>query len=166
MRLISESGEQLGILTIQDALRKAEEATLDLVEVAPDSDPPVCRIYDYKKALYERKKKLKESKKKVVQTQEKEVKLRVAIDPHDRDFKLKHARQFLEKGDHVKLTIIFRGREITKPELGEKLIAAIKENLADIGEVIQSPARMGRQLIMRMTRRKDWTPPKEAPPAQ
>lgn len=141
----------------------AEEAGLDLVEVAPDSTPPVCRIYDYKKALYERKKKLKESRKKTSNTQEKEVKLRVAIDPHDRDFKIKRARTFLEKGDHVKFTIIFRGREITKPEMGEKLVSAIKTELEDIGEVIQQPAKMGRQLIMRMTRRKDWTPPKAEP---
>lgn len=160
VRLISEGGEQLGIVPIQEALRRAEEAGLDLVEVAPESAPPVCRIYDYKKAIYERKKKLKESKKKTSNTQEKEVKLRVVIDPHDRDFKLNRARKFLEKGDHVKFTIMFRGREITKPELGEKLVKTIKTNLEDIGEVIQTPSRMGRQLIMRMSRRKDWVPPK------
>jgi translation initiation factor IF-3 len=166
VRLIAENGEQIGIVPIQEALRRAEEASLDLVEVAPEAKPPVCRIYDYKKVLYEKKKKLKESRKKTSQSQEKEIKLRVAIDPHDRKFKVNHAREFLTKGDTVKFTITFKGREITKPELGEKLIKAVKEELADIGEVIQDTSRMGRQLIMRMARRKDWHPPKpSAPPA-
>lgn len=165
VRLIAADGEQVGIVPIEDALKRAEEAGLDLVEVAPDAKPPVCRIYDYKKVLYEKKKKLKESRKKAVQSQLKEVKLRVAIDSHDRDFKLKRARTFLEKGDKVKFTIIFRGREITRPELGDKLVAAVKEKLADIGEVEQGPIRAGRQLHLIMNRRKDWAPGKGAPEA-
>jgi translation initiation factor IF-3 len=158
--LISEDGEQLGIVPIDEALKQAEQASLDLVEVAADSDPPVCRIYDYKKVLYEKKKKAKESKKKTTHTSLKEVKLRVAIDSHDRDFKLKRARQFLSKGDKVKFTIIFRGREITRPEMGYKLIEAIKKNLEDIGELEQPPSKMGRQVNMIMCRRKDWHPDK------
>lgn len=128
------------------------------MEVAPEAVPPVCKIYDYKKVLYEKKKKLKESRKKATTIHLKEVKMRVAIDAHDRDFKLKHARQFLERGDKVKFTIIFRGREITKPELGEKLVEAIKEGLKDIGEVESPAARLGRQINMIMGRRKDWSP--------
>ncbi|HNM47398.1 MAG TPA: translation initiation factor IF-3, partial [Candidatus Sumerlaeota bacterium] len=122
VRLIDSNGEQVGIVPIEEALRKAEAQQLDLVEVSPDAVPPVCKIYDYKKVLYERKKKLKESKKKATTIHLKEVKMRVAIDSHDRDFKLKHAREFLEKGDKVKFTVIFRGREVTKPEMGDKLV--------------------------------------------
>lgn len=156
VRLISETGEQLGIVPIADAMRRATDASLDLVEVAPDSQPPVCKIYDYKKALYEKKKKLKESKKKTVQTQLKEVKARVAIDPHDLSFKLNRARKFLEKGDKVKFTVIFRGREITKPEMGQKLIETIQSELQDIGELESRPSRAGKQIHMIMSRRKDW----------
>jgi translation initiation factor IF-3 len=111
--------------------------------------------------LYERKKKLKESKKKSTTIHLKEVKMRVAIDSHDRDFKLKHAREFLEKGDKVKFTVIFRGREVTKPELGDKLVEAIREGLRDIGELESPVARMGRQISLVMARRKDWHPPKD-----
>lgn len=149
-------------MPFEDAIRRAEEAGLDLVEVAPDAKPPVCKIYDYKKVLYEKKKKLKESKKKAVQAQLKEVKVRVVIDPHDLGVKVNHARDFLEKGDKVKFTIIFRGREITKPELGDKVVEAVKKQLADIGEIEQPPARMGKQIILMMARRKDWTPAKAA----
>lgn len=167
VRLIGADGEQLGIVPLADAMKRAQDAELDLVEVAPDALPPVCKIYDYKKALYEKKKKLKESKKKVVQTQLKEVKARVVIDPHDLTFKIKRARQFLEKGDKVKFTIVFRGREITKPELGQKVITEITKQLADIGEMEQQPSRMGKQIILIMGRRKDWNPAKasqSAPP--
>ncbi len=158
MRLIAEDGSQVGIVSIDDALKRAETAGLDLVEVAPEAKPVVCRIFDYKKVLYEKKKKLKESKKKASVTHLKEVKLRVAIDSHDRDFKLKKARKFLEKGDKVKFTIIFRGREITRPEMGEELIGQVKEQLSDIGEVEQSPSKMGKQISFIMSRRKDWSP--------
>ncbi|CAN5210724.1 translation initiation factor IF-3 [soil metagenome] len=161
VRLIGEDGSQLGIVSIEDALRRAEEVSLDLVEVAPEGVPPVCKIYDYKKVVYEKKKKLKESKKKAKQMELKEVKMRIAIDAHDRDFKIKHARQFLEGGDKVKFTIIFRGREITKPELGDRLMDAVKKGLEDIGEVEGPPSRMGKQIIMIMGRRKDWVAPKK-----
>jgi translation initiation factor IF-3 len=158
--LIGEDGSQVGVVSIEEALRRAEAAELDLVEVAPEAKPPVCKIYDYRKVIYERKKKLKESKKKAKQIEVKEVKMRVAIGAHDRDVKLNHAREFLEAGDKVKFTIIFRGREITHPELGDKVIAAVKEGLQDIGELESPPARMGKQISLMMTRRKDWVPPK------
>ncbi len=158
VRLIAEDGTQLGIVGIQEALQRAEAAELDLVEVAPDADPPVCKIFDHKKVLYEKKKKLKDSKKKASVIHLKEIKLRVAIDQHDRSFKLKRAREFLEKGDKIKFTIVFRGREITRPELGHKLIRIIREELADIGEIEQEPTKMGRQINMIMGRRKDWQP--------
>jgi translation initiation factor IF-3 len=158
--LIGEDGSQVGVVSLEEALRRAEAAELDLVEVAPEAKPPVCKIYDYRKVIYERKKKLKESKKKAKQIEVKEVKMRVAIGAHDRDVKLNHAREFLEAGDKVKFTIIFRGREITHPELGDKVIAAVKEGLQDIGELESPPARMGKQISLMMTRRKDWVPPK------
>ncbi|MEO8376434.1 MAG: translation initiation factor IF-3 [Candidatus Sumerlaeota bacterium] len=159
--MIDANGEQVGIVPIEDAIKRAEAQQLDLVEVSPEAVPPVCKIYDYKKVLYERKKKLKESKKKSTTIHLKEVKMRVAIDSHDRDFKLKHAREFLEKGDKVKFTVIFRGREVTKPELGDKLIEAIREGLKDIGELESPVARMGKQISLVMGRRKDWHPPRE-----
>lgn len=158
--MIGEDGSQVGVVSLEEALRRAEAAELDLVEVAPEAKPPVCKIYDYRKVIYERKKKLKESKKKAKQIEVKEVKMRVAIGAHDRDVKLNHAREFLEAGDKVKFTIIFRGREITHPELGDKVIAAVKEGLQDIGELESPPARMGKQISLMMTRRKDWVPPK------
>lgn len=158
--MISQTGEQLGIVAFDEAIRRAEEAGLDLVEVAPDAKPPVCKIYDYKKVLYEKKKKLKESKKKAAQSQLKEVKVRVVIDPHDLGVKVNHAREFLEKGDKVKFTIIFRGREITKPELGDKVVESVKKQLVDIGEIEQPAVRMGKQIILMMARRKDWVPGK------
>ncbi len=158
VRLIAEDGTQLGIVPVEEALAKAEEAELDLVEVAPEADPPVCKIFDHKKVLYEKKKKLKDSKKKASVIHLKEIKLRVAIDQHDRAFKLKRAREFLEKGDKIKFTIIFRGREITRPELGHRLIRIIREEMADIGEIEQEPTKMGRQINMIMGRRKDWQP--------
>lgn len=143
-------------------MRRAEAAGLDLVEVAPEAKPPVCKIYDYKKVIYERKKKLKESKKKAKQIEVKEVKMRVAIDKHDRDVKLNHAREFLEEGDKVKFTIIFRGREVTHPELGDKVVSAVLEGLKDIGEPEGIPARMGKQISLMMNRRKDWVPTKKS----
>lgn len=166
VRLITEDGEQLGIVSIEEALRRAEEAELDLVEVAPDADPPVCKIFDHKKVLYEKKKKLKDSRKKATVIHLKEVKMRVAIDQHDRSFKLKRAREFLEKGDKIKFTIIFRGREITRPELGHKLIRIIREELADIAEIEQEPTKMGRQINMIAGRRKDWQPAQKTESAE
>lgn len=158
VRLISETGEQIGVVAVEEAWARAEAAQLDLVEVAAEADPPVCRIYDYKKVIYEQKRRQKESRKKAHVTELKEIKMRVTIDGHDRDFKLRHAREFLEIGDKVKFTIQYRGREITKPELGDKLIAAITENLKDIGEPEGMLSRQGKQHTLIFVRRKDWKP--------
>jgi translation initiation factor IF-3 len=138
--LIMHTGEQKGELSIQEALEIARKEELDLVEVAPEANPPVCRLQDYKKLLYEVKRRAKESKKKAKAQELKECKMRITIDPHDRSIKLRKVREFLEEGDKVKFTIQFRGREVTKPQLGEALVQAIREDLQDIGEVDQSPA--------------------------
>ncbi len=166
VRLISQDGEQLGIVPIEDALERARTAQLDLVEVAGDAKPPVCRIFDYKKVMYEQKRKLKESRKKGRASELKEIKMRVIIDPHDRATKLRKAREALERGDKVKFTLQFRGREITKPQLGEKLITAIMEDMQDIAEVEKPAQKQGRFVHLIVTRRKDWKPTaKNAAPA-
>ena len=159
--LVLEDGEQLGVVSIDEALKRAEESGLDLVEVAPEADPPVCRIYDYKRVIYEQKRRLKESRKKSRQVELKECKMRVTIDPHDRSTKLRKARESLEKGDKIKFTLQFRGREVTRPELGFNLVKAIQEDLGDIGELEKPPARVDRFMTMIMTRRKDWKPKEE-----
>ncbi len=158
VRLISSDGEQLGIVPIEDALERARTAQLDLVEVAPDAKPPVCRIFDYKKVMYEQKRKLKESRKKGRASELKEIKMRVTIDPHDRGTKLRKAREALERGDKVKFTLQFRGREITKPQLGENLIAAVMEDMKDIAEIEKPAQKQGKFVHLIVTRRKDWKP--------
>lgn len=159
--LIREDGSQVGVVPIDEALKMAQDAELDLVEVSPNSQPPVCRIYDYKRVMYEQKRRQKASKKKNRASELKECKMRVTIDPHDRGTKLKRARTFLEKGDKVKFTLQFRGREVTKPQLGENLVNAITEELKDIAEVEKPAARQGRFIHMIVTRRKDWKPPQD-----
>lgn len=173
VRLIAEDGTQIGEVPIEDARERAQQVGLDLVEVAPNASPPVCRIYDYKKVIYEQKRRLKESRKKARASELKECKMRVTIDPHDRETKLRKVRQFLEKGDKVKFTLQFRGREVTKPQLGYNLVEAIKEELADIGEMEKPPTKQGRFMSMIMNRRRDWkapdkdnSPKKEAEPKQ
>lgn len=149
-------------------MARAKAAELDLVEVAPSPDTPVCRIYDFRKVLYEQKRRLKESRKKTRASELKECKMRVTIDPHDRATKLRKAREFLEKGDKVKFTLQYRGREITKPQLGTALVNAIREDLKDIAEVEKPPQQQGKFLHMIVTRRKDWKPAsaKPAKPAE
>jgi len=156
--LILQDGEKIGVVSIEDALAKAKEAELDLVEVAPDAKPPVCRIQDFKKILYEQKRRAKEARKKSKAIELKECKMRVTIDPHDRDTKLRKARQSLEKGDKVKFTFQFRGREVTKPQLGDAIVKDVLENLKDIGELEQKPSKQDRFITMIMGRRKDWKP--------
>ncbi|MDX2177475.1 MAG: translation initiation factor IF-3 [Candidatus Sumerlaeia bacterium] len=144
VRLVSATGEMLGVLSFEEALRKAEEASLDLVEVAPEADPPVCRIYDFKKALYDLKKKKKEARKKAHASELKEIKLRISIDKHDLETKLGHARKFFDKGDKVKFTITLRGREVTKPERVHELVENVTESLKEVADVEQGIQRMGR----------------------
>jgi len=146
IRVIADDGEQLGVMTPSDALARAQEVGLDLVEVAPGSKPPVCRIMDYGRYKYERKK--KQGKNKGHTASLKEVKLRPRTDQHDLDFKIKNARRFLLDGDKVKMTVMFRGREMVHREFGYKQLEQVTELLGDIANV-ENPARMeGRFLSM------------------
>ncbi|HEX8474784.1 MAG TPA: translation initiation factor IF-3 [Pyrinomonadaceae bacterium] len=148
VRVISDDGEQLGIMETRDAVRRAREQGLDLVEVAPNADPPVCRIIDFGKFQYEAKKKANEAKKKQVVITVKEVKFRPGTDDHDYNFKMKHAREWLTDGDKVKATIFFRGREITHRELGAELLEKLEKDLTDVGEVEARPRMEGNQMFL------------------
>jgi translation initiation factor IF-3 len=154
VRVIDEDGEQLGVMDTRDALRRAREKGLDLVEIAATAQPPVCRIIDYGKFQYEAKKKAGEAKKKQVVIIVKEVKFRPGTDDHDYNFKMKHAREWLQDGDKVKATIFFRGREITHRELGAELLARLERDLTDIGEVEARPRMEGNQMFLVFTPRK------------
>ncbi len=147
VRVISGSGESLGILTIADALQRAIEEKLDLVEVAPNADPPVCRIMDYGKFKYEKAKKLKEAKKKQHVSHLKEIKMHPKIEEHDYNFKLDHARKFLIRGDRVKATIVFRGREIAHLDFGKKLLDRLSTDLADVSTIELTGKMEGRNMI-------------------
>ena len=146
--LIGNDGEQLGVFPTQEALKMAEENDQDLVEVAPNSNPPVCRIMDYGKFKYQQSKRAHEAKKKQKIIHVKEVKLRPNTDQHDYDFKLKNAFRFLESGDKVKVLVFFRGREIVHRENGQKLLVRVTETLEDIAVVEQEAKQEGRTLCM------------------
>jgi translation initiation factor IF-3 len=148
VRVIDEDGEQLGILETRDAIRQAREKGLDLVEVAANAEPPVCRIIDYGKFQYEAKKKAGEAKKKQVVITVKEVKFRPGTDDHDYDYRMKHAREWLQEGDKVKATIWFRGREMTHRELGARILEKLEKDLADVGEVEARPRMEGNQMFI------------------
>jgi translation initiation factor IF-3 len=148
VRVIDEDGEQLGILEVHAARQIAEERGLDLVEVAPTARPPVCKIMDYGKYKYEQAKREKEAKKKQHQTAVKEMKFRPKIDDHDYGFKVSHVREFLEKGDKAKLTIMFRGREMMHQEFGLAILQRVKEDLSDVSSVEQEPKTEGRNMTM------------------
>ncbi|MGA0093280.1 MAG: translation initiation factor IF-3 [Chthoniobacterales bacterium] len=143
------TGEQLGVLKLQDALRKAEEAGLDLVEVAPNAVPPVCRIVDFGKYRYELAKQEKE--KKSNSSRVKEVKFRVNIDSHDYLTKLRHAEEFLDKGNKLKVQLQFRGRQMAHQELGMAVVLRVKEDLATMGHVDMEPKLVGRAINMVMS---------------
>jgi translation initiation factor IF-3 len=146
VRVIDKDGSQLGVLTLGEALMKAEQAGLDLVEISATADPPVCKIIDYGKYRYQLTKKEKESKKSQHQVKVKEIKVKPNTDEHDIHTKLKHAREFIAKGNKVKLTCVFRGREIAHPEFGERVVQKMCEGLADIATP-ESPAKLlGRSL--------------------
>ncbi|MET8429185.1 translation initiation factor IF-3 [Nocardia sp. NPDC059246] len=148
VRLIGPGGEQVGIVRVEDALRVAQEADLDLVEVAPDARPPVCKIMDYGKFKYETAQKARESRKNQVQTVIKEQKLRPKIDDHDYATKRGHVMRFLEAGSKVKVTIMFRGREQSRPELGFRLLQRLAADVADLGFVETSAKQDGRNMTM------------------
>jgi len=146
IRVIADDGEQLGVMTPSDALTRAQEVGLDLVEVAPGSKPPVCRIMDYGRYKYERKKKMGKNKGHTASL--KEVKLRPRTDQHDLDFKLKNARRFLLDGDKVKVTVMYRGREMVHREFGYRQLEHVTELLSDIANVENPPRMEGRFLSM------------------
>jgi len=148
VRVISPEGEQLGILPIERAQEIAEEQGLDLVEVAPLARPPVCRIMDYGKFKYEEQRQQREARKKQHHVQIKEVKMRPGIEDHDYDFKLRHARRFLEEGNKVKLTMMFRGRQMAHPEFGRQVLDRVSVALQDISKVESHPMMEGRSMVM------------------
>ncbi|RME01985.1 MAG: translation initiation factor IF-3 [Calditrichaeota bacterium] len=153
VRVVSSDGKQLGIMPISQALRLAEEQELDLVEVAPNSNPPVCRIMDFGKYKYEQSKKEKSNKKKQVSMQVKEIRLRPKIEEHDYEFKTKHARKFLEAGNKVKATVIFRGREMAYQQFGRELLNRMIEDLSDIAKVAREPIMEGRQMVVYLVKK-------------
>ena len=148
VRLVGPGGEQVGIVRIEDALRLAAEADLDLVEVAPTARPPVCRLMDYGKFKYEAAQKARESRRNQTNTVIKEMKLRPKIDQHDYDTKKGHVVRFLRAGDKVKITIMFRGREQHRPELGYRLLQKLAEDVEDLGIVEAHPRQDGRNMTM------------------
>ncbi len=148
MRVIAEDGSQLGILPTDDALRRAEEKGLDLVEVQPMARPPVCKIMDYGKFKYEQKRKASELKKKQTVVEVKEVKFRPKTGEHDYQTKLRHLREFLSEGNKARVTIMFRGREIVHPEIGHDILKRLAEAISDIGQVEMTARMEGKQMFM------------------
>jgi translation initiation factor IF-3 len=148
VRVVNEEGAQLGIMSTKEAMNMAAEKGVDLVEVAPKANPPVCKLMDYGKYQYQQRKRQQEAKKKQVQVQLKEVKLRPKTDEHDLQTKLNHIRRFLSKGDRCKVTLFFRGREIIHKEQGKEIMDNIKDELADVAKVEQEPKFEGRTMHM------------------
>ncbi|WP_354645132.1 translation initiation factor IF-3 [Kitasatospora camelliae] len=148
VRLVGPSGEQVGIVPLAKALELAQEYDLDLVEVAATARPPVCKLMDYGKFKYESAMKAREARKNQAHTVIKEMKLRPKIDPHDYDTKKGHVVRFLKQGDKVKITIMFRGREQSRPELGFRLLQRLADDVQDLGFVESSPKQDGRNMIM------------------
>ena len=148
MRVTSATGEQLGVMLTREALHMAEEQHLDLVEVAPKAKPPVCRIMDFGKYRYEQQKREKEAKKKQKVISIKEVKLRPNIEQHDFDVKLKNALRFVEEGNKVKVTIMFRGRELSHPELGKEVLSRVAEKLGGLVSIERNAKLEGKNMTM------------------
>lgn len=146
--MIGPDGEQVGIVSVPEALQYADRLNLDLVEVAPMANPPVCKVMDYGKYRYEQEQKAKEARKRQTTISIKEIKLRPKIDDHDFETKKGHVERFLKHGDKVKLTIMFRGRELVHPHLGERLLRRMAEDLVDVGEVESEPSLDGRNMVM------------------
>ncbi|HVQ18252.1 MAG TPA: translation initiation factor IF-3 [Actinomycetes bacterium] len=148
VRLVGPNGEQVGIVRIDDALRLAQESDLDLVEVAPTARPPVCKLMDYGKFKYENAQKARETRRNQTNTVIKEMKLRPKIDAHDYETKKGHVVRFLKQGDKVKITIMFRGREQSRPELGFRLLQRLASDVEELGFVESSPKQDGRNMVM------------------
>ncbi|HVF04710.1 MAG TPA: translation initiation factor IF-3 [Frankiaceae bacterium] len=164
VRLVGAEGEQIGIVPIGEALRMAQEQDLDLVEVAPMARPPVCKIMDYGKFKYEEALRAKEARRKQTLTIIKEIKLRPKIDPHDYGTKKGHVERFLKAGDKVKVTIMFRGREQSRPELGYRLLQRLAEDVQELGLVEAAPKQDGRNMIMVLAPHKKRQPVGSATP--
>ena len=148
VRLVGPEGEQVGIVRVEDALRLAQDADLDLVEVAPDARPPVCKIMDYGKFKYEADMKAREARRNQTNTVLKEIRFRLKIDPHDYGTKKGHVERFLKAGDKVKVMIMFRGREQSRPEMGIRLLQRLADDVAELGFVESAPKQDGRNMIM------------------
>ncbi len=148
VRLIGADGSQVGVVAIQAALRAAEDSGLDLVEISPNADPPVCKLLDYGKFKYEAQKKANEVRKRQKTIDVKEIKMRPNIDGHDYETKLKAMNKFIDEGDKVKFTIRFRGRELAHPEIGRKLLDRIREDSEEVAKIESMPKMEGRQMIM------------------
>ncbi len=148
MRLVGPAGEQVGIVRIEDALRLAQEADLDLVEVAPNSRPPVAKLMDYGKFKYEAAVKAREARRNQANTEIKEMRFRLKIDEHDYETKKGHVIRFLKGGDKVKVTIMFRGREQSRPEMGRRLLQRLAEDVADLSIVENAPTQEGRNMSL------------------
>jgi translation initiation factor IF-3 len=148
VRLVGPNGEQVGIVRVEDALRLAQEADLDLVEVAPQARPPVCKLMDFGKYKYESDMKAREARRNQAHTVLKEIRLRLKIDPHDYGTKRGHVERFLKQGDKVKVMIMFRGREQSRPEMGYRLLQRMAADVAEFGYVESTPKQDGRNMIM------------------
>lgn len=148
IRLIGPNGDMIGIVPVKQGLAMAEEYGLDLVEISPTAEPPVCKVLDYGKYKYETQKKASEARKKQKVVAIKEIKMRPNIDPHDYGIKMKNVRKFIEDGDKVKFTLRFRGREMSHQELGMKLMQQVKADMGDTIKVESEPRLEGRQMVM------------------
>ena len=166
VRLVADNGDQLGIQKVQDALRMAEEQNVDLVEIAPLANPPVCKLMDYGKFRYREQKKAHEAKLKQKQIQVKEIKFRPGTDEGDYKIKLQKLIDFLEEGDKAKVTLRFRGREMAHKEFGERLLERVRKDLDAVGLVEQFPKLEGRQMVMVLAPKKKGPAPKEKPAAK
>jgi translation initiation factor IF-3 len=153
VRLVGAEGEMLGVFKLDDALREAGRAGLDLVEVSPNAEPPVCKILDYGRFKYEAQKKKNEARKKQKVIEVKEIKLRPAIEQHDYEVKMKAVRKFLEEGDKVKVTLRFRGREMAHQDLGMRVLERVRDDLGEEVKIELAPKLEGRQMIMVMAPR-------------
>ena len=153
VRLIGPEGEQVGIVAISDALNKASEAGLDLVEIAPQANPPVCRVMDYAKFLYAKEKQDRENRQHQRQTQLKELRFRPQIDDHDYQTKLRSLVKFLKRGNKVKVTLVFRGREMAHQEFGRRLLDRLQIDIAEVAQVERAPIQEGRFIYMTLTPR-------------
>lgn len=151
IRLVDENGEHIGVVSRDQALMMARERNFDLVEISPDASPPVCKIMDFGKFKYEKKKRDHESKRKQKVVEVKEIKLRPKTDVHDRATKTQHAREFLDRGDKVRVVVAFRGREMAYPEIGARILDEVAKALTDYGTVERPPQMEGRMMAMIIT---------------